>query len=540
MLHYDKKRKIKIMKKLIILTLIFSVSITFFSCKKSFLDENSDSAYSPLNTYKNVAGMEAGIAGLQLSVREQSTMQNPGQSLLAAFQVGTDVAINGLYGPDSEPFENYALLNSEGVGVSYYWTWAYKVITNANLIIQGAEDGTAVLTTAQRSLYTAEAKFYRAFAYNFLVTLWGPVPLVDKPLTAPKTDFTRASLENLNKLINDDLIYAAANLPNIDAVSKSGRINKQAANQLLAEAYLRQGKNDLAEAQCMAVINSQKLTLITSRFGVNKTLPGDAFSDMFITGNQRRGQGNTESIWVEEMEYLTPGGSSSLDQHRRVWVPYYSNVSGVLVADSLGGRGIGRLRLSPWVINGLYKTSDMRNSKYNIHRDYYYNDPKNAKFGQKVIPLAADTMYKIVPSTTKWNHYIASDPQGNGSYKDITMMRFGETYLLLAEAQLKQSKLAEAAISINVLRSRANAAAVTAADMTLNFILDERVRELIGEENRRMTLVRTGTLVERATRLNKEKTASTIQAFHKLWPLPFSEIALNKDAVLEQNPGYTK
>lgn len=120
------------------------------------------------------------------------------------------------------------------------------------------------------------------------------------------------------------------------------------------------------------------------------------------------------------------------------------------------------------------------------------------------------------------------------------MMRFGETYLLLAEAQLKQSKLSDAAISINVLRSRANAAAVTAADITLDFILDERVRELIGEENRRMTLVRTGTLVVRALRLNKERTATTIKAFHQLWPLPFSEIALNKDAVLEQNSGYTK
>ncbi|MEO5912128.1 MAG: RagB/SusD family nutrient uptake outer membrane protein [Pelobium sp.] len=528
------------MKKLIFLLIITPFLFSFLSCQKSFLDENSDSAYSPLNTYKNVAGMEAGIAGLQLSVREQTTMQNPGQSLIAVFQVGTDVAINGLFGPESEPFENYALLNSEGVAVSYFWTWAYKVITNANLIIQGAEDDTAVLTTAQRSLYTAEAKFYRAFAYNFLVTLYGPVPLVDKPLTAPKTDFTRASLESLNTLINDDLIYATANLPNIDAVSKSGRINKQAANQLLAEVYLRQGKNDLAELQCMEIINSKKLTLIKARFGVNKSLPGDPFSDMFITGNQRRSSGNTESIWVEEMEYLTPGGSSSLDQHRRVWVPYYSNVAGLLVADSLGGRGVGRLRLSPWVINGLYKTSDMRNSKYNIHRDFYYNDPKNAKFGQKVIPVPADTLYKIAPFTTKWNHYISTDPTGNGAYKDITMMRFGETYLLLAEAQMKQKKLGDAAISINVLRSRANAANVNASDITLDFILDERVRELIGEENRRMTLVRTGTLVERAKRLNKEKTLATIKDFNNLWPLPFSEIALNKDAVLEQNIGYTK
>ncbi len=536
------------MKKLILILLLCPVLFSFLSCEKAFLDENSDSAYSPLNTYKNKAGLEAGIAGLMLSVREQVTTQNPGQSLLNVFQVGTDVAINGQNGAEAVPFENYTLLNSEALAVSYYWTWAYKVIANANAIIVGAADPSAILTTAERNLYTAEAKFYRAYAYNFLVTLYGPVPLVDKPVTSAQTNYTRATLESLNTLINDDLTFATANLPNIDAVSKSGRINKQAANQLFAEVYLRQGKNDLAEAQCMAVINSAKMTLITTRFGVNKNLPGDPFSDMFITGNQRRSSGNTESIWVEEMQHLTEGGGSpNFDQHRRVWVPHYSatvgvaSKAGILISDSLGGRGIGRLRLSPWVINTLYKTSDMRNSKYNIRRDFYYDNPAFPDlFGKKVVPAPADTLFKIVPYTTKWNHYIATDPVGNSSFKDITMMRFGETYLLLAEAQFKQSRPGDAAISINVLRNRALAATVSASDITLDFILDERVRELIGEENRRMTLVRTGTLVERAKRLNKEKTLATIQEFHKLWPLPFSEIALNKDAVLGQNTGYTQ
>jgi hypothetical protein len=526
------------MKKLIFIALIFPVLAGFLSCKKSFLDEKSDSAYSPLTTFKNVAGLEAGIAGLQASVREQYTMQVT-QSLLAIFQVGTDVALNGLDAGEAAPFENYSLLNSESPAVLNYWNWAYKVINNSNLIIKGASDSTAVLTTAQRSVYLGEAKFYRAYAYNFLVTLWGQVPLIDQPLDAPKTDFTRASLESLNGLINTDLLYAAANLPNIDAVSKPGRISKEAAQHLLAEAYLRQGKNDLAEAQCLNVINSKKFSMINARFGVKKALPGDPFSDMFIVGNQRRRQGNTEAIWVQEMEYNIPGGSSSLDQHRRVWVPYYSNVAGMLVADSLGGRGIGRIRLSPWVIKNLYKGTDMRNSVYNIKRDFYYNDPKNAKFGQKVVPLPADTLYKIVPFTTKWNHYLDADPTGNGAYKDLIMMRLGETYLLLAEAQLKQSRPIDAATSINVLRTRANAAQVTAADMTIDFILDERVRELIGEENRRMTLARTGKLVDRLKKLNFVQT-STVQAFHQLFPIPQSEIDLNKDAPLGQNTGYIK
>ena len=63
----------------------------------------------------------------------------------------------------------------------------------------------------------------------------------------------------------------------------------------------------------------------------------------------------------------------------------------------LGGRGLGRLRLSSWLTKSLYKDGDIRNSKYNIHRDFYYNDPKNAKFGQKIPFQGADTLYWICP-----------------------------------------------------------------------------------------------------------------------------------------------
>ena len=71
----------------------------------------------------------------------------------------------------------------------------------------------------------------------------------------------------------------------------------------------------------------------------------------------------------------------------------------------------------------------------------------------------------------------------------------------------------------------------------LDYILDERARELVYEEQRRLTLHRTNTLVERVRKYN-ELNADDIKDFHNLWPIPFSEIEANKDAILEQNPGY--
>jgi hypothetical protein len=102
----------------------------------------------------------------------------------------------------------------------------------------------------------------------------------------------------------------------------------------------------------------------------------------------------------------------------------------------------------------------MRNSEYNIKRHYYYNDPAPAyaaKYGKPMPFTGPDTLFKICPSTTKWGAFDPNDTFGYAMIKDFILMRLGETYLLLAEAQVKQGKTAEAATTINVLRTRANA-----------------------------------------------------------------------------------
>ncbi|NCU03454.1 MAG: RagB/SusD family nutrient uptake outer membrane protein, partial [Chitinophagaceae bacterium] len=133
-----------------------------------------------------------------------------------------------------------------------------------------------------------------------------------------------------------------------------------------------------------------------------------------------------------------------------------------------------------------------------------------------------------------------NDVFGFAMIKDFILMRLGETYLLKAEAQLKQNNTTGAATTINIIRARANATPVTGAQINMDFILDERARELLAEENRRMTLMRTGTLVERIKRLNVQTINPVVGLLpkHLLMPVPQTEINLNKDAILEQNPDY--
>jgi hypothetical protein len=541
------------MKKFtIILSAASALLLGATSCKKSFLEEKPYSSYSPL-TVTDSLGFEASLVGLY-QYHSGTLAWSGDQGVPSIWQVGTDVANATANQQGVEvPYYNYQQLTSTDRGSSIIWGRYYALINNANIVIEGLNNANGLGPVGKR-LVDAEAKFFRAYAYNTLTTLYGRVPIILKTVTGVKLDFTRNSLDEVNNQIVSDLTTAIAGLPDLNAVGSRvnaankpvSRANKYMAMHLLAEVYLRMGKNDLAEQQAQNIISSGKFSLIRSRYGVRAGGAGDYYSDMFVYGNQRRSQGNSEAIWVLEQENpnLVPGGNADAAQQRRVFGASYYAIPGMLPVDSLGGRGIGRLRLSNWVLYSLYKGNDIRNSQYSIKRRYYYNDPAPqyaSIYGKQVPFTGVDTLFRICPSTLKWGAFDPNDTFGYAMIKDFILMRLGETYLLLAEAQVKQGKLADAANSINVLRTRANAAQVSASDMNLNFILDERARELVAEENRRMTLMRTGTLVERALRLNAndaQKPITGLTATNLLLPIPLTDIQINKDAKLEQNPGY--
>ena len=540
------------MKKITyILLLAVGATQLFSACKKNYLEEELYSSYSPV-TLTDSLGFEASAVGLYNHLSTFFSYSDP-QGWPSVWHAGTDIA----FVPPSQkqgievPYYDYnQLINTDGAA-SFTWGWCYRMINNANIIIKNAEDpGLTGMSDANKKSLNGEARFFRAYAYNILATCFGGVPIQREPLTKPKTDFVRAPLDSVNSLIIEDLLYAAGNLPEPGAFGSrtnangkpTARANKYQAMQLLAEVCIRAGKPALAEAQCDAIINSGKFALNNTRFGIKSTQAGDPFNDMFWYGNQRRYQGNKEAIWVMEQENPSsiPGGITNNPQQRRNWGAAYYQISGMKLCDSLGGRGIARMRLTNWVIYDLYETGDMRNSQYNLRRKFYYNNPTSALYGQQVPYTGADTVFKICPHTTKWYEFNPNDEFGFAMIKDFILMRLGETYLLKAEAQLNQGNTSGAATTINVLRTRANASQVTGSQITLDFILDERARELLAEENRRMTLMRTGKLVTRTTAYNTQTINPVLGISSKnlLLPIPLSEINLNKDAVLEQNPGY--
>lgn len=532
------------------------------SCKDSFLDEDPPSAISA-ETMNNKLSLQAALIGLYQNLSNYYT-QSDWQGWVSVWQVGTDIVwpqeIQGV----EIPYYNYSLLTSTDGPAARLWAHNYNIIRNANAIIYNVENNTiSDMTDAEKKAFSAEAKFFRAYAYNSLATFYGGVPLVTEPIKTPRYDFVRAPIDQVNTQIKNDLLYSVSNLPVVGQTAAEQRVNKDVARQLLAKVYLRTNEPALAEAQCDAIINSGKYSLVNARYGVKAGSPGDYFSDMFFKGNQRRSQGNKEAIWVLENENpsIIVNGSSGSPQQRRVWGGGYHNINGMIPADSLGGRGLSRIRLNNWVLYKLYPQGDMRNSKYSIHRQHYFNNTASKYNSIKGLPVPygqdkqytlsdgttvniakSDTLAKINPYTLKWGQFDPNDVFGFGMWKDFILMRLGETYLLKAEAQVKQGNTSGAAASINVLRTRAQAPQVSASQMTLDFVLDERARELLAEENRREELVRTKTLLQRVAAHNTDGPSQRqivgLTANNLLLPIPLNEIQLNSQAVLEQNPGY--
>ena len=287
------------LNKIIIASAVASVlALGSTSCSDSFLDEKMYSNYGT-----NVSDVNAKVLGLHYQIGQLLGISWP-QGFWGIWQDGTDVGAPGDTEGSEVPFYKYGELNSENLGVRLYWERLYSIINGANQIISANGEN------ASATACVAEAKFFRAYCYNKLVTGWGAVPLIIESASEPKTDYTRTPVTEVDAQIEKDITEAIAGLPEVNALTKESRISKDAARLVAAEAFLRMGMRDnsyykKAEDAITPTITSGNYKLISERYGKFTGEAGDYYHDMFRWGNQRRSQGNTEGIWTYEQEYNT-------------------------------------------------------------------------------------------------------------------------------------------------------------------------------------------------------------------------------------------
>jgi starch-binding outer membrane protein, SusD/RagB family len=558
----------------------FILLITAFSCNKSFLEENPLALIAPDNLYVNKAGFESGLYGLYSQWREERKGINGASNDMAitAAMIGVDNAysLRPAGNAPEQVFNDFGVrLNPIDGYVRRVWDWLYRVVNGANTIIDRAENPAINWTDRDKKQIVGEARLIRAWAYRHLTFLYGDVPLnlSESKGSSIRTDWDRTPIAEVRKQMEADLLYAEANMSDLPLVE--GRASKVVAQHYLAELYLTIGDFVKAREKALAVTQNTNYSLITARYGTQAALPGTPFTDMFLDRNSNRSQGNREALWVMQNEYLSIGGDANI--MRRWWVNRYNDIrvgspsrNPLTFSQEYGGRGLGRFAVTKFALS-LYGPTDHRGGAFSYRFFYLMNNaaslPSNANIntaatcttpgytsGPSGGRLGVDTIRLSIncdepapnataapnwPSIRKWDWAPAdtADVQNSSNFNDQIYLRLADTYLLLAEAQFRLNDLAGAAATINIIRTRANATPITAAQVTLNFILDERSRELISEEHRRYTLLRTGTWFTR-TQAGNRYASSRIALRDSLLPIPQSVIDANLTKKMPQNAGY--
>lgn len=465
---------------------------------------------------------------------------------------GTDVVTRNspVYGTDE--LNDYVNLSVYNGAVWQYWFNYYNVVHAANLVtsrvdqIQGLSDGA-------RTRGLAEAKFLRALAFFHLVENFGGVPLLLEEITSARTQFERADEKEVYAQILKDLDDALAGVPEIAEVY--GRVSKDAVRHLKAKVLLTRGyksykeSDDFARSQSLAeqvMVNRALVSDYASLTDISNQRNSEVFFAVLFGSNTLTiGAGNSRHRFYKFNYEVYPGMERTNlynKGHGNTLTPFYFSL--FEAGDKRAGASFRR------VIYALKATEGAAiqpgDTAIFFPKSVWSQDEKAVKpyivinsdeyFVNNGFTNVHFPMFKKFDDPDVVYSNPGVDPKGQ---RDAVLFRSGESTLIAAEAALQQGDKETAAAYLTTLRKRAGLTTPVAEEqVSIDFILDERARELTGEVSRWLDLKRTGRLIDRVLAHNPHAALNNaIRPHHLLRPIPQSEIDLSSGS-LKQNSGY--
>lgn len=570
--------KIKIIK-LSVLLLCLSTACN------SYLDETAYNKITPGNYYSTPEGALSGVNGIYSELRSLYITQ----SFMELAEGGTsDINYCSL-----SNFQWYNWNITADMSDFYdVWSPCYTAINQANEIISQLDAGVNGLSDELKNRYLGEVRFLRAFFYYHLVMQWGDVYLTTDPTKTIETEAYRTSSSEIWNWILGELDFCIENLPN-EYTSEYGRVTKNAARHFKALALLtgkRDDQSSVKEAQTLAeeVINSGYYNLETSHARLfdmdNQRNKEIILPVLYTTNSEYNGDGNTAHMYFtcaysEEhsgvkrvIEYGRPWSrirptnflldlyDESMDQRfaddfRNEWNitedavsfsmfnPDTKNTETITMKKGDLAMTIFKRMPTPEEVKAIYPVWGYLPEEYNGKLDIQSEDnpdgmwPSNTKFQS----------YKFYIHTIKHSDPLRATINESRGTRDVFVFRLAETYLIAAEASCLLNDNEDAANYINIVRERAAKSGketdmnITASDVTIDFILDERARELEGEMQRWYDLKRTGKFLERCRNAHAGDATYLpyIKDYHVLRPIPQNQLTrMSNPEDFTQNPGY--
>lgn len=483
------------------------------------------------------------------------------------FEGGTDLFATGRTSVNVCNLYSNAYTSANDAVTTFY-TDHYKAISLANELIYWGGDNPA------RKGAVAQARGLRALYYLNLVQQFGGVPLIKERVSGILESVERAStIDTYDYIISELESLVSGN--DLVAEATDGTFNKRAANHYLAKAYLSRG-----------YISNDKQDFTNAVSAAQAAGAGQALTTEYSTLFSNAGEGNSEVLLSVVYDLTTVEDKESGNKQQAHFGSYLNNAS--------DGHKYTSSTLTPTLwMHEVFNTdtdnpsqdkryeatfmTELRQSYWDFYDEskkdvspvkYYYCpswELANVDAWRAALPSRADAVViELLPEGKNYNGVVTSyeskmeedifglpcfrkfDDTENGkavfsttsSMRDIYLARLAETNLIAAEACIKSDNLSEALKYVNIVRTRANATPAKESEMSIDYILNERARELAGENHRWVDLARTGKLAEYVEEYNPDISEGQITEKFYLRPIPLSAIELNPALKGHQNEGW--
>ena len=383
--------------------------------------------------------------------------------------------------------------------------------------------GTETSLRADIQKYRAEARFMRALTYWHAMDLFGNVPFVteEDPIGAflPQ-QIQRGDLFNYVEkellAIESEIVGARQN--------EYGRADQAAVWMLLSKIYLN------AEVYTGTSRYADVITYTSKIIDAGYAISSNPYFHLFLADNDTNGS-QSEVIFPITFDGLRTqsfGGMTFL---------IHAAVGGSMIPAEYGiNGGWAGLRTTSALVEQFPGEANSTDG-----RALFYTDGQTKEINNTSTFTQGYAVKKF--RNVDINGVAGSDPTGDIPDTDFPMFRLSDTYLMYVEAFVRGGggTAANAVAYINQLRTRAYGNAtgnINQANLTLDFILSERSRELFWEAHRRTDLIRFGQFSDQGIWPWKGNVpqGATTSAFRNLMPLPATDLGINTN--LKQNQGY--
>ncbi len=511
---------------------LFSIILLLHACTKDLnqyptVETTSESVYTSVEGYRSVLAKLYASFAVAGNGRGDADPDMAGSTASWGYlrvyfnlqEVPTDEVIYTWAGGDNMTDIQYMTWGASDTWVNAMYYRIYYTVAICNEFLRNAttEKLATFSSTEQTQILTfaAEARFLRALAYSHAMDLYGNVPFVTENDPVAAFFPPRMTRGDLFKFIEKELLEVAAILPEARQ-NEYGRVSRAAAWSLLAKNYLN------AQVYTGTARNADCLNYAKKVIDAGYTLNAN-YKQVFNADNDKR---TNEIIFPIEADvaHTTTWGATTYLVNGPIVGSMKSSDYGVLS----GWNSFRTLR----EFVGIFQAEDKRG-------DFW----KNGQSLDVEDPAASSQGYGLVKFTNLKDDGTYTTDEGLVS-TDFPMIRLADVYLMYAEAVLRGGggSVQEALTLVNAIRQRgygSSAGTIEQAQLTLDFILAERGRELFWECTRRTDLIRFGKFTGSAYLWQwkgGDMNGRSVDAKFNLYPIPTTDMSANPNLI--QNAGY--